>query len=731
MKNTRVTKQKLLGFAVVLLFLAFPHFLTASTAQASGTTRYVATTGSNTGNCTITPCRSLQYAVDQAASGDAILVAEGTYTFDPTVPYYCPAWTSAILCFVNKNLTILGGYSLANNWASRDPVQNPTILDGQNAHRGVVEVGYNTPSTYFLTMEGFTIQNAVAQGPTGYDTSGIGGGILVQHAAIILRDITFLNNRALGQNTSSGDGGQADGAAIRIESAPAGSTSVLQRVVFEGNQSIGGTGPDRGGIAFGALFVYDSTVLVEDATFTNNLAQGGNTTGNGISQINGLNADALGGAVAVENGNITLNRIEVTNNHVRGGNAAGIGGGSYGGGIFVEGVPPIVSTLSISDAYVANNTATGGTANKGGNSGGGGILATNTLVNITRAQVLSNTSFGGDPAPGGNSGPGGGGGIYLFSVSSGIPTATLSNMIIANNLAIQGNGPTQAGSLGNGGGGGIVIQGMNANMSHITFAKNQLDPGYPGLILGQAIGILPWYLSNGQLPATVTLAHSIVADHTVGGASATAVVVQVGTTLSFNQGLFAGNGKDTNADGSPVPVGTINGLATTQIAATAGFIAPDAPSENFHLRLDSPAKDDATTSSTPIDFENESRPYNGASDLGGDEYRPFSFSVAPGNGTLLLDWNNAANTLLAGTTGNYQVWVTCPAGANPPDQGGCGTSIVVGSATSFSLTGLSNYAVYTVQIKALDMSSPTIFAQSLALSGTPTDHLVYLPLALR
>lgn len=224
----------------------------------------------------------------------------------------------------------------------------------------MVEVGYNTPNTYFLTMEGFTIQNALAQGPTGYDTSGIGGGILVQHAAIILRDITFLNDRAIGQNTSSGDGGQADGAAIRVESSPAGATNLLQRVVFEGNQSVGGTGPDRGGIAFGALFVYDSTVVVEDATFNNNLAHGGNTTGSGISQINGLNADALGGAVAVENGNITLNRIVVTNNEVRGGDAAGIGGGSYGGGIFVEGMPPVVSTVSTTDAYIVDNTATGG-----------------------------------------------------------------------------------------------------------------------------------------------------------------------------------------------------------------------------------------------------------------------------------------------------------------------------------------------------------------------------------
>lgn len=712
------------GFIALLILGAIP-----SSGRAEGTTRYVAPTGSDTGNCSTVPCRTLQYAANQAVSGDAILVAEGTYTFDASVSYPCPTWTSAIICFINKNLTILGGYSLDNNWASRDYVQNPTILDGQNAHRGVMVIGYNTPNTYYLDMEGFTIQNALAQGPTAYDTSGVGGGMLVQHAAIILRDMKFLNNRALGQNTSSGDGGQADGGAIRIESAPAGSTSWIQRTVFDGNQSIGGTGPDRGGIAFGALFVYNSTIVVEDTTFTNNLAQGGNTSGSGTSQINGLHADALGGAVGVENANITLNRIVVTDNHVRGGDATGIGGGSYGGGIFVEGVPPVVSTLSITDAYVANNTATGGTANKGGNSGGGGILVTNTLFTINRAQVILNTSFGGDPTPGGYSGPGGGGGLYLFSISAGIPTATLNNMIIADNLAIQGNGPTQSGSLGNGGGGGIVIQGMNANMDHITFARNRLDPGYPGLILGQAIGILPWYLQNGQLPATVTLGHSIIADHTVGGSSATAVVVQVGTSLTFNQGLFAGNGNDTNADGFPVDVGTILGLTSMQSASTAGFIAPGDPYQNYHLRVDSPAKDKATNSTQTVDFEGETRPYNSIADFGGDEYHPFSLTVSPGDQTLKLNWSADAE-MLTGGVNSYWATVNCPPGANRPLEGACGVAFNIGNGTTFFLTGLTNFATYGITLAAHDASGAT-FAQSETANGMPTDLIIYIPAIIR
>ncbi|GAB4578741.1 MAG: hypothetical protein Fur0022_14770 [Anaerolineales bacterium] len=721
--------KKLLMLITGILAMLFLGTIPSS-VRAGGTTRYVAPTGSNTGNCTITPCRSLQYAVNQAASGDAILVAEGTYTFDASVTYPCPTWTSAIICFINKNLTILGGYSLENNWAARDHVLNPTILEGQNAHRGIVVIGYNTPNTYYLTLEGFTIQNALAQGPTGYDSSGIGGGMLVQHAAVILRDIVFRNNRAIGQNTSSGDGGQADGGAIRIESSPAGATNLLQRIVFDNNQSIGGTGPDRGGIAFGALFIYDSDVVVEDSTFTNNLAQGGNTTGSGTSQINGLNADALGGAVGVENANVTLSRIVVTNNHVVGGNAAGIGGGAYGGGIFVEGVPPVVSTVTITDAYVANNTATGGVANKGGNSGGGGILATNSLITIERAQVILNSAFGGDATEGGNSGPGGGGGIYLFAVSPNMPTATLNNLVIADNLAIQGVGPNVVGSLGNGGGGGIVIQGMNANMSHITLANNRLDPDYPGLILGQGIGILPWFLSGGgQLPATVNLSYVIIANHTVGGDNATAVVTQVGSTLNLNQGLFAGNGKDTNADGSPVPVGTITGLDTMQTAPSAGFVSPGNPHQNYHLRLDSAAKDQATTSALGIDFEGDARPYGASRDLGADEYHPFPLVVVGMDSALRLDWSNGFDQLTGGVN-NYQVYVVCSAGAAPPDQGACGSTINVGSATSFTLTGVSNFDDYTLTIFARDGANVQM-ARSVEVTTFPTDLLIFLPLTLR
>src|SRR5947207_7251526 len=54
--------------------------LTASaSAGAAGSTRYVSPTGADAGNCTASPCQTIQYAVGQASAGDTVSVAAGTY----------------------------------------------------------------------------------------------------------------------------------------------------------------------------------------------------------------------------------------------------------------------------------------------------------------------------------------------------------------------------------------------------------------------------------------------------------------------------------------------------------------------------------------------------------------------------------------------------------------------------------------------------------------------------
>jgi len=693
--------------------------------QADGpATRYVSTTGTDNGDCTspTAPCRTIQYAVNQSASGDRILVAQGTYTYDSGKDPCSFLQNRAVVCFVDKRLTILGGYS-ETDWSIANPVANPTIIDGENTYRGVAAIGYNT-TTAHLHMEGFTIQNCRVQGPTylnPYDPSGVGGGMLVQHASVTLKNVIFRNNRVFGQNTSFGAGGQADGAAVRIEDPPPGTVTLLQHVVFEGNASYGGSGPERGGVAFGALFIYKANVVIEDAVFTNNLAQAGNSTGSGQYGTPPY-SDALGGAIAVEEGTVTLRRVIVTGNQVKGGNASMYGGGAYGGGIFVEDFGNNTTFLTISDSYIANNIAIGGSGTNGGNAAGGGIDVDSATVTIERTSIISNTVLGGN---GTNPGPGAGGGLYAFAVRPGSFPVVLRNLVVAGNLADQGAGGTHP---GNGGGGGIVIHGVQANMSHVTIAQNRLGPT---LVLGQGLLIQLWPSPlDPRFPASVTLNYSIVSDHRAGNPSAPAIIVQQGSTLAFNQGIFAGNSKNINTDGQPVPVGAISGLETMQSAPSIGFIAPGPPYYNYHLRQNSASRDQATGSAITDDIDRESRPYGNKSDFGADEYHPFQLTFVPGNAVIRLDWS-AGSGVLQGGVGHYMLHlVSCEEGASPPQEVGCGQSVNVGTATTFTLTGLTNFKHYVVQIYAYDPTG-NLIATSEQVVAFPTTIFVFLPLVLK
>lgn len=707
------------SFGMLLINCNFPTL----SADIS-TTRYVAITGTDVGDCSspLFPCRTIQYAVNQAASGDTILVAQGVYTYNANVDLCSFLLTRAVVCFVDKRLKILGGYS-TGNWFTADPAANPTVVDGQNTYRGVAAIGYNTTNAH-LHMEGFTIQNCRAQGPTyltPYDPSGVGGGMLVQHASVTLKDMIFRSNQAIGENTSSGAGGQADGAALRIEEPPGGITSLLQRVTFEGNQSYGGTGPQRGGVAFGALYIYRASVVIEDSVFADNLAQAGSSTGSGNFGFP-PHADALGGGIAIQESTVLLRRVTVTGNRVRGGNASQYGGGAYGGGIFVENFGKPGLSVIIRDSYIADNIAVGGSGATGGQAAGGGIDVDGSDITIERTSIISNSVTGGT-STGGFGGIGAGGGLYVFPGGGGTHQVTLNNIVVAENMASQGSGTSHPGY---GGGGGIVIHGVNADIRHATIANNRINSP---LVLGQGLLVQPWPSPDTpQQQAVVNLNHSIIANHTFGGTGAAAIVVQQGSTLTFNWGLFAGNTKNTNADGSPVSAGTITGLNTMQSSSSAGFLSPGHPFHNYHLRLDSPAID-KRNEGLGDDIDRQPRPYGNAYDFGADEYHPFALVVVPGDSTLRLDWAAGAGVLIGGVR-HYEVSVACEVGAASPNEVGCGQVLNVGSNTSLMLTGLTNFKRYTIEIKAYDETN-TLIATSVAITAFPTNLFVFLPLVLR
>jgi uncharacterized repeat protein (TIGR01451 family) len=160
-------------------------------SQVHGT-RYVAPTGVNEepdgtdNNCLVDwkPCRTVQWAVDQAMNGDTVKVAAGSYTS-----------TASSVVRIDKSVTLVGGCSMAAPGWTCDPKMYETKLDAQASasnRRRVIEIA-GTPGP--VTVDGFHLLN-------GY-VNNSGGGIRASGATVVLMRDRIYGNTAAG---SSGGG---------------------------------------------------------------------------------------------------------------------------------------------------------------------------------------------------------------------------------------------------------------------------------------------------------------------------------------------------------------------------------------------------------------------------------------------------------------------------------------------------------------------------------------------
>ena len=127
-----------------------------------------------------------------------------------------------------------------------------------------------------------------------------------------------------------------------------------------------------------------------------------------------------------------------------------------------------------------------------------------------------------------------------------------------------------------------------------------------------------------------------------------------------------------------------------------------------------------------VDVDNQNRTAFGTPDLGADEYVPLYLTVQPNDQTLSLSWQ--ADSSLLGGLDRYDIVVSQGGGANPPNEGP--SPIDAGSSTTFTLTGLTNDADYTITIQARNGSNGLI-ASSNTVVAFPTDELLYLPMVVR
>ncbi len=594
---------------------------------------YVATTGSDTSSCrsNSAPCKTIQYAIHQAASGDTILVAGGVYAYAPSVDTCSFLTTRAVACLVDKNLTILGSYD-NQNWSTPDITNHPAIIDGGGTYRGVAIIAY--ASTASLHMEGFIIQNGLAQGGQSTNTfinSAFGGGMWAQNSSVALSNLVFKNNRSIGANLSSGAGGSGSGGGLAIQSTKDRAVSTLDNVTFDGNEAAGGSGANRGGIAIGgALFTYDSALVGTNLILTNNKALAGSSPGSGTD--GGFKADALGGAAGFQiNSDITLTGLTAINNQAVGGGAGttGTGGGGFGGALSAE-----QSTFRLTTTLIQGNQALGGVAQIGGFAMGGGLMSDASTTSIDRTQILANTAKSGGSSTSYQAGSAnGGGGFFVYWAANGSKTTAITNSIFADNKIEVGT----PGSGVGGGGGGASFQGVQATVTHSTFARNTFAGG---LKVGQAIAVLGNGDGTAPVLGNLTLLYSIISDHTepVGTNWSSALTVLKNNTATLSYVLFSDNTRDTNIDDLPMPHGTIN-ISNPLSSTSVGYVSPGYPDYDYHLTSSSSAIDKAIGSTTPIDIKAATRPFGPASDVGADEYQVPTLVTTPQSLIMYTDLN--------------------------------------------------------------------------------------------
>ena len=279
--------------------------------------RYVnAATGSDTGTCITqaSPCKTITYAMDQAAAGapgDAVNAAPGTYN------------TTSGEVFP---ITVKSGVQLKSTGTAAN-----TFIDATGANKRVLVATSTNSST---VIEGFTITGGLFQ-PSNDGSIAKGAGLFIDGGSPTVRKNIFLSNEARGYaggGSTFVSGGEAYGGAINAQSA----TPTIVNNVFRGNIARGGTGKSSlgsgvagssGGRGQGGAIYLSSGGSINNNTFYGNSAIGGNGGSTEAALSGGTGGNASQGALISFGASV--------NNNIFAGNSAtaGVGGsGTPGGG---------------------------------------------------------------------------------------------------------------------------------------------------------------------------------------------------------------------------------------------------------------------------------------------------------------------------------------------------------------------------------------------------------------
>jgi hypothetical protein len=315
------------GLLAITLILLWLLTLPLGPASAQSTARYVAPDGVDNTSCNnlSSPCRTIQRAIDLAAAGDMVKVATGTYTD------INDHGDLAQVAFIDKSITLRGGYLAPGFDDPPDPEANPTTLDAQDLGRVIYITG-----EIDVVIEGFRIINGDAEdlGGAGFG-SDAGSGVYIGDATT-----KFSNNQIFGNNDSF------RGCGLYVANSD---TTLTNNVISTNTLCSWG----------GGAYIKDSQITLERNVISNNRAGG------------------AGGGICMYRSEATINGNTFDANVASG----------YGGGLYLD-----ASTASLSANSFLDNSANGnGSAH---HDGGGGlhldeseITATGNTFDGNRATV--------------------------------------------------------------------------------------------------------------------------------------------------------------------------------------------------------------------------------------------------------------------------------------------------------------------------------------------------------
>jgi fibronectin type 3 domain-containing protein len=273
---------------------------------------------------------------------------------------------------------------IENNTATGTFVSTGSTIGGVDAFGG----GIYSDSANAVVITGNTIQNNIAQGASGQNSStsgtnggsgmgGLGGGFYVDvqpgSPTLVLTANTIANNQALGglggvggANANGGVGGEALGGAMIIGGL---GSAAMTNNTFSGNLAHAGAGggAGSGGIAGiggnasgGAIFTSFPTAVFQD-TIYGNIATGGNGSTAGSAFGGAIEDDAAQNSTTA---GVTVLASTIAGNGAVAGTptSGGTAGLARGGGIDNSAAFLTVadSFLQVAGTIVANNTATSG-----------------------------------------------------------------------------------------------------------------------------------------------------------------------------------------------------------------------------------------------------------------------------------------------------------------------------------------------------------------------------------